>query len=272
MGELDGQVAIVTGGGRGIGQAISLALAEAGAAVAVAARSPDQVAETVARISDAGGRAIAVPTDVADRHAVDHLVAETERQLGPVDILVNNVGQAQPIGPLWDVDPDEWRQCVDSNLHGTFFGARAVLRGMVERGSGCIINVVSGGALQALPYLGAYVTAKTAVMRLTECIAAEAGQHGVRAFSLAPGAVRTEMTRYLAESPEGQRWHPWARDAYDHRTRPAEDAARLCVALATGRADALSGRYVDVSDDLAVLVQDAADLQQQDRRVLRLKR
>jgi NAD(P)-dependent dehydrogenase (short-subunit alcohol dehydrogenase family) len=188
-----------------------------------------------------------------------------------VDLLVNNVGQAQPIGPLWEVDPDAWRECVDSNLYGTFFGARAVLPGMVARGRGCIINVVSGGALQALPYLGAYVTVKTAVMRLTECIAAEAGQYGVRVFSLAPGAVQTEMTRYLAESSEGQRWHPWEWDAYNLRTRPAEDAARLCVALAAGTADALSGRYVDVSDDLAALVADAGALQQQDRRVLRLK-
>ena len=272
MGELDGQVAIVTGGGRGIGQAISLALAQAGVAVAVAARSPDQVAETVARIAAAGDRALAVPVDVTDRHAVDRLIAATERQLGAVDILVNAVGQVQPIGPLWTVDPDEWRQCFDSNLHGTFLCARAVLPGMVARGSGRIINVISSAGLRAIPYGAAYVTAKTAVLRLTECIATDAGEYGVRAFAVGPGMVRTEMLRYLVESPEGQRWTAWARDAWEHGTRPAEDAARLCVALAAGAADALSGRYVDVSDDLAGLVQGAADVQQQDRRVLRLQR
>ena len=271
MGELDGQVAIVTGGGRGIGQAISLALAQAGAAVSVAARSPDQVAQSVARIEAAGGRAIAVPTDVADRHGVDQLVAETERQLGPVGILVNNVGQVQPIGPLWELDPDDWRQCFDSNLHGTFFGTRAVLPGMVERGGGCIINVISSAGLRAIPYGAAYVTAKTAVLRLTECIAADAGAHGVRAFALNPGVVRTAMTSYLVESAEGQRWHGWMQDAWEH-ARPAEDAARLAVALASGMADALSGRFVSVDDDLAALMQDADDPQQQDRRVLRLKR
>jgi NAD(P)-dependent dehydrogenase (short-subunit alcohol dehydrogenase family) len=230
------------------------------------------VAETVALINEAGDRAIGVAADITDHQAVDSLVAETERQLGAVGLLVNGVGQVQPIGPLWTVDPDEWRQCFDSNLHGTFLCTRAVLPGMITRGGGCIINVISSAGLRAIPYGAAYVTAKTAVLRLTECIAAEAGVHGVRAFAVHPGVVRTEMLRYLADSAEGQRWTSWARGAWEQSARPATDAAQLSVALASGVADALSGRYVEVGDNLTTLVQNADDLQKQDRRLLHLHR
>ena len=271
MGELDGRVAIVTGGGRGIGRAIAQALAAAGAAVGVTARSADQVAETVSLIEQAGGRALGVPADVTDYRAVCRVVTAIEHQARPVDILVNNAGQVQPIGPVWTLDPEEWQQCLDVNLHATFLCTRAALPGMVERGGGCIINVVSGSSLQAIPYGAAYVTTKTAVLRLTECIAAEAGPLGVRTFAISPGVVRTEMTNYLVESPEGQRWLGGFRDAWEHRARPATDTAQLCVALASGMADALSGRYVDLSVDLTSLVADA-DGQDQAWRMLRLLR
>src|SRR5215218_105619 len=109
---LAGQVAIVTGGGRGIGRAIALALADAGAVVVVAARSDAQIRETVALIERDGGRALAVRTDVTDRCAVERLIAEAEQQAGPVDLLVNNAGVFGPIGPLWQTDPDAWWQAL----------------------------------------------------------------------------------------------------------------------------------------------------------------
>ena len=109
--DLGGQVAIVTGGGRGIGRAMAQALAQAGAAVAEVARSEDQLTETVALIKGAGGRAIALPADVTDQQAVEHMVAETERQLGPVDLLVNNAGGGGQVGPFWEIEPDRWWRC-----------------------------------------------------------------------------------------------------------------------------------------------------------------
>ena len=110
--ELNGQVAIVTGGGRGIGRAMALALAEADAAVAVVARTAHQLAETVARVEQAGGRAIAFPADVTDQRAIERTVAQVEGQLGPVDLLVNNAAIAGPIAPAWEVDVDQWWRCV----------------------------------------------------------------------------------------------------------------------------------------------------------------
>jgi NAD(P)-dependent dehydrogenase (short-subunit alcohol dehydrogenase family) len=126
-GNLTGHVAIVTGGGRGIGRAIAQALARAGAAVAVAARSEAQLADTVRLITQSGGRALPVVTDVVHPQAVARLVETTEQQFGPVDLLVNNAGVAGPIGPLWEVEPDTWWGGVEVHLRGTFLCTRAVL-------------------------------------------------------------------------------------------------------------------------------------------------
>jgi NAD(P)-dependent dehydrogenase (short-subunit alcohol dehydrogenase family) len=115
-GELLGQVAIVTGGGRGLGQAIAQSLAEAGARVVVAARSAAQLAETVALIEQQGGQALAFEMDVTDQETVQRVVAAVEQTLGPVDLLVNNAGVATPFGPIWEVDADEWWRCLDINL------------------------------------------------------------------------------------------------------------------------------------------------------------
>ena len=138
--ELRGQVAIITGGGRGIGRAIARAFAAAGASVAITARSEDQLAETVSLIEQQGGRAFAHAADVTDRFAAELFVAETERLLGKVDLLVNNAGVAGPIGPLWENEPDERRRSFGVNVEGPFLYARAVLPGMVARGRGHVIN------------------------------------------------------------------------------------------------------------------------------------
>ena len=145
--DLRGQVAIVTGGGRGLGRTFAHALAAAGAAVAVVARSSDELAEVVASIRELGRRATAITGDVTDRQAVEHVVHETERQLGPVDLLVNNAAILRTPGPLWEVDPDEWWRTMEVNVRGPFLCARAVLPGMIERGRGRIINVASGAGL-----------------------------------------------------------------------------------------------------------------------------
>jgi NADP-dependent 3-hydroxy acid dehydrogenase YdfG len=147
------KVAIVTGGGRGIGKTVMPALARAGVSVAVIARSAGELETTVSLIAEAGGYARAFPADVTDAVAVRGTVNEIEKSLGPVDLLINNAGTAKPFGPFWETDLNEWWQGMEVNLHGVLLCTHAVLPGMVSRGRGTIINVARGaGAGVPLPY------------------------------------------------------------------------------------------------------------------------
>jgi NAD(P)-dependent dehydrogenase (short-subunit alcohol dehydrogenase family) len=129
---LAGQVAIVTGGGRGLGREVALRLAAAGACVAVAARSVEQIADTVARIEGSGGCASDFPVDISDPGAARDLVTAVEADLGPVDLLVNNAAVIWPLGPVWEVDPQEWWRLLEINLYGTFLCSNAILSGMTN--------------------------------------------------------------------------------------------------------------------------------------------
>jgi NAD(P)-dependent dehydrogenase (short-subunit alcohol dehydrogenase family) len=271
--DLAGQVAIVTSGGRGIGRAMALALARAGAAVAVVARTADQLAETVALVEGAGGRAIACPADVTDRAAVEGAVAQVERQLGPVDLLVNNAGIPAPIGPTWEKDPDAWWRCVEVNLRGPFLCSRAVLPGMVTRRRGRIVTTASGSGLGPSPYASAYAAAKCAAIRFSESLAAETSGHGICAFSIHPGVVRTAMTEPFAGSLDDETWFGgwFGKTLAAGRDTPPERAANLVVFLASGRADALSGCYISVRDDVADMVRRAEEIRRDALHTLRLR-
>ena len=254
--ELRSQVAIVTGAGRGLGRAIALALARAGARVGLVARSEEQLAETVGGVREAGGEALAVVTDVSDPAAVERMARQVERTLGPADLLVNNAGITGPLGPMWEADPGDWWRAIEVNLRAPYLCSRAVLPGMIERRYGRIINVSTGAATVAVAYMGAYVIAKTALTRFTENLAAELINSGVSVFAIDPGTVRTAMTEQVLESEAGKKWLPWFRKLFDRGLDvPAEKAAQLVVQLASGRADALSGRFIDVSADLAKLLE-----------------
>jgi NAD(P)-dependent dehydrogenase (short-subunit alcohol dehydrogenase family) len=269
--ELAGQVAIVTGGGRGIGRALALSLAAAGAAVCVAARSRDQINETAAMINAQGGMELAVVGDVTDRSSVEQMVADAERRFGPVDLLVNNAGIAGPVGPLWEVDPHDWWRCVEVNLEGPFLCCAAVLPGMVARRRGRIINIVSRIGARPFPYLTAYNAAKTALIRLTETLAEETREHGIAVLGLDPGFVRTDIPQWIGGSPGGRRWLPDFAAHAEADAQPPDAAARLCVSLASGRADALSGRYISVRDDLEEILRRAPDLRASAALTLRLQ-
>lgn len=266
-------VAIVTGGGRGIGQTVAKTLAESGYRVAVVARSAPELDATVALISLAGGHARAFPADVTDSSAVRATVKEIENSLGPVDLLVNNAGVVQPFGPFWETDVEAWWQGMEVNLHGVLLCSHAVLPGMVSRKHGTIINVASGAGTGAVPpsYFSSYVTSKTAVIRFTECLAAEMKEHGIVVFAISPGTVRTAMSEYSLHSAEGKKWLPWFRKIFeDGRNVPADRAARLILDLASGKANQLSGRYLSIADDLDALLKRATQIEKENLYLLRL--
>jgi NAD(P)-dependent dehydrogenase (short-subunit alcohol dehydrogenase family) len=247
--DLKGMVAVVTGGGRGLGRAFAQALAGVGCSVAVVARSEAELAETVGLIGRAGGQAQAFPADITDAGAVDVAFAAIEQSFGAVDLLVNNAGVIGPIAPFAETTPDAWWRSVEVNLKGPMLISRRVLPGMIARGKGRIINLVTGVAPFA--YFSGYCAGKAALIRFSECLAAEVRPHGVTVFPMGPGTVRTAMSEHSLNSPEGRKWLPWFKRIFDEGLDlPPERPAELVVRLASGRYDALSGLTLNPRDDL----------------------
>ena len=269
--ELQGQVAVVTGAGRGIGRAIAVTLANAGAKVAALARTGSEVDETAAQIEKADGSARAFVVDVTDARAVHAAMIEIESALGPIDLLVNNAGQVGRIGPFVASDTAEWWRVLDTNLRGPMLCTRAVLPGMTARGHGRIVNIASSAA--PLPYLSAYVTSKTALVRFTETVAAETRAYGVYLFALGPGTTRTAMSEHSLQSEEGRRWIPWFGRIFEEKLDvPLERPAQLVVELASGCADAFSGRFLTVFDDLSTLLPRLQDIERDHLYSLRARK
>lgn len=176
--------------------------------MAVTARTASELDETVTQIEQSGGRALAVPADVTERQAVAAIVDTVTARFGPVDLLINNAGTVTPLGPLWKIDPDEWWRSMEINLRSVLLCSSAVLLGMVARQRGRIINIASAAGKAATAHVAAYVTAKTAMVRLTENLAAETKEHGtVRTSPCAPrgtspvvGATRVEIETPVFDS------------------------------------------------------------------------
>jgi NAD(P)-dependent dehydrogenase (short-subunit alcohol dehydrogenase family) len=267
---LAGQVALVTGGGRGIGRAIARALAAVGASVCVTARSAGEIEETARLIENEGGTAFAFAADVANIASVAGLVDATMSRFGRIDVLVNNAGVGGPFGPLYEVDIEEWRECIEIDLVGPVICAQAVLPAMLAQSAGRIINVASAAGLRGRPYAGAYSVAKTGLIRFTETLANEVEAHGISTFVIHPGSVHTAMEDRAAASEAVAKWMPQFIPMVRQRSVPAERPAEFCVALATGRYDRLTGRFLDVAWDLDELSEPAARILEEDLCVLRV--
>jgi NAD(P)-dependent dehydrogenase (short-subunit alcohol dehydrogenase family) len=270
--ELKGQVAIVTGGGRGFGQAIAQRLAAGGAAVAVTSRTQDQLHETKASIEAAGGRALAMAADVNSQSDWERVVKETESQLGPVTLLVANAALSDPAGPIYDSDPDVWQKTLDTNVMGSVRGARAVLPGMVERGAGRMIVISSGAALGATPYTSPYRVSKAALLRLAEILALEVKDHGISVFSIHPGVINSTILDSAARTEEGRKWVPHMAKMVESGNvfTGTEQCAECCAFLASGAADTLTGRYISATEDYEALAARGAEVAEKDLQVLRL--
>jgi 3-oxoacyl-[acyl-carrier protein] reductase len=234
------RVALVTGAGRGIGRVVTERLAALGYRVAAAARSVDQLAELAARTG-----ALSVPLDVTDAGAVAEAVARVESELGPIQLLVNNAGVAGPGQVSWEVDVQDWWAVFEVNVRGAFLCCRAVLPSMVAASSGRVVNVSSNAAffrVDGEPFTGigsAYMASKAALIRYTDALAAEVAPHGVKAFAISPGTVKTDMSAELFADV-------W--DDPDFWAAP-ELTADLIEYLETGALDGLSGRYLHARND-----------------------
>lgn len=268
---LQSATAIVTGSGRGIGRAIAKEFAANGVRVVIASRTASDLEDVSREIAANGGTALPVPTDVTDEGAVKELIRRAETEFGPIDILVNNAAMARCIGPLHETSPDIWIKDIQVNLFGVYLCLHAVLPSMIARHQGYIINLI-GGDSKPLPNLTAYSASKTGVMRLTETLALELADTGVKVFGMSPGFVHTSMTDYTLESQDGQRW-----SAASTRRRLDQGldvsptfAAKMAVEITTGKLDALTGRAIRADkDDPDELAEAANGIVEREERVLR---
>lgn len=249
---LDGKVAVVTGGGRGIGRAAAIRLAEAGASVMVSARTESEIESTADRIRHGGGKASAYPADVSEWDAMRELAREAERLLGPPDILVANAGVIEPVGPAWEVGPEAWARNLKVNLIGAFYTVRAFLPAMVDRNSGVLIFTSSGAATHPVVGWSAYCAAKAGMDHLVRNLAEELEEHdlSIRVHALYPGVVDTSMQKQIRGKPEERFPHVERFRRYHEEgiLRPAEEPGALIWWLATPMAAEYDGRAVSIDD------------------------
>jgi NAD(P)-dependent dehydrogenase (short-subunit alcohol dehydrogenase family) len=242
--DLTGKTAFITGASRGIGRAVAVAMAAAGADVALVARSEDGLAATADEAAEHGRQAFVIPADVTSEDAVTAAVATAIERLGRIDIVVNNAGGSNFMVPFAELRLSGWDKIMRLNVNSTVFVCRAVAGHLLERGSGSVINVASVGGLAGAPLIAPYGAAKAAVISLTKSLAVEWGNRGVRVNALCPGWTATDLNRNLWDDGAGgqatvatvpmQRW-----------ARP-EEMAGPAVFLASEAASYMTGQTLVV--------------------------
>lgn len=237
-GVLDGRVAIVTGGGRGLGRAFALALAEAGADVALAARGAGDIERVATEVEERGRRALALPTDVSEAADVEKLVEHVLGELGGLDVLVNNSGVIHS-APLLETLPEEWDRVVATNLRGCFLCMRAAGRHFAARRAGKVINVASNFAFMGVPNFSSYCASKAAIVNLTRAAAVEWASLDVQVNALAPGYVETDMNAAVRGDEELN--EKVVRQIPARRMARPEELGPLAVYLASSASDFMTG-------------------------------
>lgn len=248
MFNLDGLAAVVTGGNGGIGRAIALGLAEAGAAVAVLARNPQKNRAVLGELTARGARAMALEVDLTDRAGLEPALAEVERQLGPLNILVNNAGLAV-VGPTLKLGAEDWDRVLETNLSACFLLSRLAAQAMVGREAGKIINIASEYSRFGSPMAPAYSASKGGLIQLTRSMAIELAARNIQVNAIVPGWIDTDLTAPLKATP-----------LYDEiilrtpagRFGQPEECAGAAVFLASRAADFITGATIFVDGGYAI--------------------
>ena len=251
---LQDKVAIITGGGKGIGRAISIALASEGASVVMAARTLSNMEETAEEIRAQGGTAQAIQTDIRDEKQIKHMVSETMKAFGRIDILVNNSSIAGPTAPVVDMALDQWNEVFAIDLTGSMLCAKHVLKHMIPQKSGVIINIVSeggrsGDGRSGYPMRSPYCCSKAGLIALTETMSIEVGEFNIRVNAISPAAVRGERIINVVKGRAEATGVPFEEimgklvENYSLK-RPAEESevAAAAVFLASDESSAITGQ------------------------------
>jgi NAD(P)-dependent dehydrogenase (short-subunit alcohol dehydrogenase family) len=246
MFSLEGKCVVVTGGGRGIGRGISHAMAKAGANVVITGRTPEPLAETVASIQAAGGKAAWIAGNICSMAHINAVVAKAVDSFGYIDCWVNNAGSADPsdTGPLIDVTEESYDRVVDLNMKWAFFAAQAAARQMSRGGS--IINISSRAGTQPSPMVGYYGAAKAGLENFTATMAVEWGHKNIRVNAVSPGLIRTERDEATAMTTPG-RLRRQIETVPLRRIGKVDDVASLCVYFASDESEWVSGQVVQVN-------------------------
>lgn len=248
--DLQGQVAIVTGGGRGFGRAIAECYARAGANVVVTSRTASELDETVESIRCAGGNALSVVADVTEPDAVRRVHDEATSTFGPASLVVHGAGVFGPFGPIWEVDPDEWWRAQAVHVRGAALFMNAFAPDMIQRGGGRFIVLTSSASRRLKANHSSYHLAKHTQNHLVSHLAAEGKPHGIKAWAIHPGMAATDMANAALESEAARRYIPDVVESFREQNSEEEVRARLqtcadfCLQVAQGRADGLPGAYL----------------------------
>lgn len=245
--DLSGRIALITGSGQGLGFAIARGLAQAGAAIALNGRNEQKLAAAAETLRAEEARVTTAAFDVTDGAASARAIATLAAEFGPIDILVNNAG-IQRRAPLAEMTAEQWREVIDTNLTSAFLVARAVVPGMIARGTGKIINICSVMSEVSRPTIGNYAAAKGGLKMLTRAMAVEWAKHGIQANGIAPGYFVTELNKPLVENPEFNKWI-CGRTPAGRWGRP-DELAGAAIFLASRASDFVNGQILTVDGGL----------------------
>ena len=252
--DLSGKVALVTGGGTGIGRAIAVLLAKCGADVAICGRGAAPLGDTVQQIQSLGRRGLAMPADIGIEDDVQRMMQQIATELGGLDILINNASIVGQVGPVVETDLVQWEQCIRINLTGTMLCCRAAIPYLIARGGGSIINVSSNVGRRGYPNRAPYVCTKWAQIGLTQTLAHELAPHNIRVNAICPGPVMTTRLERSMQAMSAKRGigaddlhEEWANQSPMKRFATEEECAKITLFLVSEASSAMTGQALNVT-------------------------